>query len=100
MTRCAERSGEGVTSRTDAVTRARWQSVAERALFVVAGLVIATSMGLVLTFDYGRDQAIYAVVAREVLAGGAPYRAAFDFKPPGIFSPFAAARMLFGPTEL
>ena len=59
-------------------------------------LVIACSAALVLTFDHGRDQSIYALVARETLAGGAPYRDAFDFKPPGIFFVYAVARAMFG----
>ena len=49
-----------------------------------------------LLFQYGRDQGIYAVVARTMIEGGAPYRDAWDFKPPGIFFIFALARMLFG----
>jgi hypothetical protein len=68
----------------------------DRALMAVGCLVIAMSAGLVLTFDHGRDQSIYALVAREMLAGGAPYRDAFDFKPPGIFAVYAACRSLFG----
>lgn len=59
-------------------------------------LVIACAAGLVLTFDHGRDQSIYALVARETLAGGAPYRDAFDFKPPGIFFVYVVARAMFG----
>lgn len=59
-------------------------------------IVIVVSMGLVLTFGHGRDQSIYALVARETLAGGMPYRDAFDFKPPGIFAVYALARALFG----
>jgi hypothetical protein len=68
----------------------------ERALHVLGLAVIACAAGLVLTFDHGRDQSIYALVARETLAGGAPYRDAFDFKPPGIFFVYAVTRALFG----
>lgn len=68
----------------------------ERALTVLGLAVIAAAAGLVLTFDHGRDQSIYALVARETLAGGAPYRDAFDFKPPGIFFVYAITRALFG----
>jgi hypothetical protein len=53
-----------------------------------------------LTFGYGRDQGIYAVVARSVLDGGMPYRDAWDFKPPGIYVLYAAARALFGNEQL
>jgi hypothetical protein len=48
------------------------------------------------TFGYGRDQGIYAMVARAVLAGGMPYRDAWDFKPPGIFLIYAASRAVLG----
>jgi len=54
----------------------------------------------ILAFDYGRDQAIYAVVARSMLAGGMPYRDAWDFKPPGIFLVFALARGMFGGAQV
>ncbi|WP_264488259.1 ArnT family glycosyltransferase [Luteolibacter arcticus] len=53
----------------------------------------------ILTFDYGRDQGIYAVVARSIVDGGMPYRDAWDFKPPGIFVLYAIARVLFGANE-
>ena len=63
---------------------------------VLSVLVVAASAALVLTFGHGRDQSIYAVVARETLAGGMPYRDAFDFKPPGIFLVYGLARVLAG----
>jgi hypothetical protein len=63
------------------------------AVGIVAGLC------LVATFGYGRDQAIYAVVARKMLEGGMPYRDAWDFKPPGIFVVYALARALFGSAQ-
>ncbi|NUP11372.1 MAG: hypothetical protein HOW73_35445 [Polyangiaceae bacterium] len=59
--------------------------------------VVVASAALVLTFDHGRDQSIYSLVAREILDGRMPYRDAFDFKPPGIFLVYAFARALFGP---
>lgn len=70
--------------------------IADRALVPFCVIVVALSIGLVLTFDYGRDQAIYALVARELVQGKMPYRDAFDFKPPGIFLVYAIARVLFG----
>lgn len=51
---------------------------------------------LVITYGYGRDQGIYAVVARTINEGGMPYRDAWDFKPPGIFLIYALARVFFG----
>ncbi|WP_438023831.1 glycosyltransferase family 39 protein [Sorangium sp. So ce233] len=61
--------------------------------------VIAFLLLQILTYGYGRDQGIYAMVARAVLDGGMPYRDAFDFKPPGIFLIYALARALFGPAQ-
>lgn len=50
----------------------------------------------ILSFGYGRDQGIYAMVARSLLQGGMPYRDAWDFKPPGIFLVYAASRAILG----
>jgi hypothetical protein len=66
---------------------------------VVSLCVTALAIMLVLTFDHGRDQAIYALVAREMLDGRMPYRDAFDFKPPGVFVVYALARALFGASQ-
>jgi 4-amino-4-deoxy-L-arabinose transferase-like glycosyltransferase len=61
---------------------------------------IAAAALQLLSFGYGRDQGIYALVARELLAGGMPYRDAWDFKPPGIFIIYALSRALFGSSWL
>jgi 4-amino-4-deoxy-L-arabinose transferase-like glycosyltransferase len=58
--------------------------------------VVAFSLGQVLCFGFGRDQAIYAEVARRMAEGAVPYRDVWDFKPPGIFSIYAAAFAVFG----
>jgi len=50
----------------------------------------------ILSFGYGRDQGIYALVARTILEGGMPYRDVFDFKPPGIYLVYALSRTLMG----
>jgi len=60
-------------------------------------LAIAWLAALIATFGYGRDQAIYGVVARAMLAGGAPYRDAWDFKPPGIHFLYALSGWALGP---
>ncbi|EYF00886.1 glycosyltransferase family 39 protein [Chondromyces apiculatus] len=70
-----------------------------KALVTCALALSAASLLLVLTFGYGRDQGIYAMVARTTLEGGMPYRDAFDFKPPGIFLIFMLSRALFGPAQ-
>jgi len=72
----------------------RWM---EAAVLVACASVGGYLIANLLLFQYGRDQSIYAVVARTMLAGGVPYRDAWDFKPPGIFFIYAAARLVFGP---
>jgi hypothetical protein len=68
--------------------------------YLLAALVIASAAALlVVTFGHGRDQGIYAAVGRAILDGGAPYRDAFDFKPPGIHLVFALAELVFGAGE-
>lgn len=69
-------------------------------IVVACALVAFGSMSLVLSFGHGRDQSIYTLVARETLAGGMPYRDAFDFKPPGIFLVYALGRLLSGSSPL
>jgi hypothetical protein len=63
------------------------------------GLALAGAAALLVAltrFEYGLDQGIYAVVGDVMIAGGAPYKDAWDFKPPGIFFVYAGARALFG----
>src|SRR3954469_11569456 len=62
----------------------------------VAWLVIALCGIQILTFSFGRDQCIYALVGEGVLHGKMPYRDLWDFKPPGIFLVYALAEALFG----
>ncbi|WP_437276307.1 glycosyltransferase family 39 protein [Sorangium sp. So ce375] len=73
--------------------------VGARAIGAASLGAIAFLLLQILTYGYGRDQGIYAMVARAVLDGGMPYRDAFDFKPPGIFLIYALARALFGPAQ-
>jgi hypothetical protein len=65
-------------------------------LVALALLVIAVGLGHLVALHYGRDQGIYAVVADAMVHGRAPYKAAWDFKPPGIFLVYALARVIFG----
>lgn len=69
---------------------------ADVALFGASGLLSLYLLANLLSYEYGRDQGIYAVVAEAVLRGGAPYRDAWDFKPPGIHFAFTLGRALFG----
>ena len=72
----------------------------DTALVAASALGIAFLLVQIATYSYGRDQGIYAMVARTLLEGGAPYRDAWDFKPPGIFAVYALARALFGPAQI
>jgi len=62
----------------------------------VAWAVIAFCAIQILTYSFGRDQSIYAMVGDGVLHGKMPYRDLWDFKPPGIFLVYALAQALFG----
>lgn len=70
--------------------------VATRVLVAVSFLVAAYGLMILTTFAYGRDQGIYAVVSEAILQGGAPYRDAWDFKPPLVYFIYASARALLG----
>jgi hypothetical protein len=65
-------------------------------LKAVAWVTIVVSALLILTFSFGRDQGIYAVVGDGILHGEVPYRHLWDFKPPGIFFIYALGELLFG----
>jgi hypothetical protein len=58
--------------------------------------VIAFCSIQILTYSFGRDQSIYAVVGDGILHGKMPYRDLWDFKPPGIFLVYALAQGVFG----
>jgi hypothetical protein len=72
---------------------------AAKVCLLLSLLLAAFMFMLLLFFPYGRDQGIYAVVGRTILEGGAPYKDAWDFKPPGIFFIYAFARILFGASQ-
>lgn len=79
--------------------RRRW-TPADYVLAAACILGIASLSVIILAFGYGRDQGIYAMVGRAVLAGKMPYRDAWDFKPPGIFLVYAATRALLGGDQM
>lgn len=68
----------------------------ELGFIVAAGCLAVYVLTQLVRFHHGRDQGIYAVVARAMLEGGRPYKDAWDFKPPGVYFVYAAARALFG----
>src|SRR5262245_33243958 len=49
-----------------------------------------------IDFRYARDHGLYAAVARQMVLGRAPYRDAWDIKPPGIYVLFALVRVTLG----
>jgi hypothetical protein len=62
----------------------------------IAWTVIIGSCLLILTFAFGRDQGIYALVGEGILQGKVPYKDLWDFKPPGVFFVYALAQGVFG----
>jgi hypothetical protein len=72
----------------------------DRALAGVCALVVVCSAVLLLTYPFGRDQGIFAVIGEGILHGRMPYRDLWDVKTPGIFFVFALAEGLFGHTML
>jgi hypothetical protein len=95
----APESTEEQAAHVPAVPAAR-RRVADAGLAAVCLGGIAFLFVQILSFSYGRDQGIYAMVGRAVLAGRMPYRDAWDFKPPGIFLVYAFARALFGSSQV
>ena len=85
------------SSREHAVGEERFERSADRGLLLGVAVLLLAGLVLLLGYGYGRDQGIYAVVARAIAGGGAPYLDAWDFKPPAIFGVYAAAHALFGP---
>lgn len=75
----------------------RFARGADRLLLALAAVASLAGFALLLGYEYGRDQGIYATVAGAIVRGGAPYLDAWDFKPPAIFVVYAAARAVFGP---
>jgi len=69
---------------------------AERSIEIAAWVVVIFACSQILMFPFGRDQGIFAVIADTILAGGMPYRDAWDVKPPLIFYLYALAQYLVG----
>jgi len=68
----------------------------DRLLCAVCVASVAFCLLQLSLLSFGRDQSIYALVAREMANGGIPYRDVWDFKPPGIFAVYWLAQQLFG----
>jgi hypothetical protein len=72
----------------------------DRLLCTVCVATILFSLLQLSLLSFGRDQSIYALVAREMAHGGIPYRDVWDFKPPGIFFVYWLAQAVFGQNML
>ena len=65
----------------------------------LCGLVLAAWVPASVAMPLMRDQGIFAWVGRTILAGGAPYKDAWDVKGPSVHLLYALAFALFGPYE-
>ncbi len=81
---CREAAGRG-ESRT-------WALAASALMLAAFGLAAAGS----LFYPFGRDQGIFAWVADQILAGGAPFRDAWDQKGPATHYTYALVQLAFG----
>jgi 4-amino-4-deoxy-L-arabinose transferase-like glycosyltransferase len=75
---------------------AKWYAAAA----VGAALLGALLLAPMLLYPFGRDQGAFAAVADVIARGGAPYRDAWEIKPPGIYYLFYAAFAVFGRSML
>src|SRR5262245_10514790 len=87
---------EAAESIPDAGNQAAVCGLRDTVVLTLAMLTALFMVAQLLDFGYGRDQGIYATVARAIRAGGVPYRDAWDFKPPGIFFVYALADAVAG----
>lgn len=66
-------------------------------LFLTLVILLALVAALpVLTYPMGRDQGMYANIARTILNGGLPFINMWDIKPPAIYYIYAAGIAVFG----
>jgi len=71
-----------------------------RVWVLVASAVMLTAFGVAavgsLFYPFGRDQGIFAWVADQILAGGVPFRDAWDQKGPATHYTYALVQLAFG----
>ena len=80
------------------MARAAEAVVTGRARLALLGLCVALRVVSLVRPCLSDDEAIYAVVARELLTGHALYRDVVDHKPPAIYVVYAATQAVGGPT--
>jgi len=92
------REAHDLESAEDAVqvNEAVASAASRRVLTIGAWCMVLFACSQILMFPFGRDQGTFAVIAGRVLAGGMPYRDAWDIKPPAIFYLYALAEYFFG----
>ncbi len=75
---------------------------ASRWIYFLILVMILLAVGVVryrlLDFPLERDEGGFAYIGRMILQGVAPYREAYDFKPPGLYLTYALVMGLFGQT--
>ncbi len=76
----------------------RWEQLKHyRLLAGIIALVLLAALPI-LTYPMGRDQAMYANIARVINAGGTPFVDMWDIKPPPIYYIYALGLRVFGTT--
>lgn len=70
------------------------------ALLRTYAILVAFALLGTLAWPLGPDQGILASVGHKMLAGGMPYRDAFDLKGPLSYVPFALSELLLGSSQL
>lgn len=79
------------------MARAAEDGVTRRAALALFGLCLTLRAVSLVRPCLSDDEAIYAVVAREMLSGHALYRDIVDHKPPAIYVTYAATQAIGGP---
>ena len=70
------------------------------ALWIVLAVALVMAALPTLLYPLTRDQGIYAYIGDLMLHGGAPFRDAWELKPPAIYFAYMTAFVLFGRSEL
>ncbi len=77
--------------------RPRWVKVA---FWAALGLALVLAALPTLLYPLTRDQGIYSYIADLMLHGGAPFRDAWELKPPATYFVYSLAFLVFGRSEL
>jgi len=84
-------SGAPIGQRPETVGRV-WTAVASAIMLAAFGVAAVGS----LFYPFGRDQGIFAWVGDQILAGGVPFRDAWDQKGPATHYTYALVQLAFG----